>query len=64
MTIQKTKNSSTSIGVKRGTKDAFNDLVRDINESNWEVNGEDAAKITHDDVLLELIRAYRKVEMG
>ena len=61
MAIQKTKSESTSIGVKRSTKAAFSDLVQHINEENWKVNGESAAKITHDDVMMELIRAYRKV---
>ena len=61
MAINKKKLTSTSIGVKRSTKAAFNDLVQQINEENWKVNGEESGKITHDDVLMELIRAYRKV---
>ena len=59
--LSKKKLTSTSIGVKRSTKEAFNDLVQHVNEENWKVNGEDAGKITHDDVLIELIRAYRRV---
>lgn len=61
MALQKTKSSSTSIGVKRSTKKVFNDLVEEINHRNWAVNGENAGKITHDEVLLELVRAYAKV---
>lgn len=61
MALQKTKSSSTTIGVKRSTKKVFNDLVEEINHRNWGVNGENAGKITHDEVLLELVRAYAKV---
>lgn len=61
MAISKTKTRMASIGCKESTKAAFDDLAREINDRNSAAHGDKAVKITHDDVLLELVRAYRKV---
>ncbi|AUR95145.1 hypothetical protein NVP1201B_40 [Vibrio phage 1.201.B._10N.286.55.F1] len=50
-----------SIGVYAGTKAAFDNLVDMLNHKNKVANGKKAKKITKDDVLNELIKAYEKV---
>jgi hypothetical protein len=50
-----------SIGVYVGTKEAFDNLVGMLNHKNRQELGNRAKKITKDDVLNELIKAYEKV---
>jgi hypothetical protein len=50
-----------SIGVYAGTKEAFDNLVDMLNHKNRKELGKKAKKITKDDVLNELIKAYEKV---
>lgn len=61
MAISKKKEEMTSIGVTMSTKEQFNSLVERINRDNRLAHGEKARKITHDDVLNELVTAYTKV---
>lgn len=61
MAISKTKKRMASVGCSKSTKAAFDDLAQEINERNSAVHGDKAVKISHDDVLMELVRAYRRV---
>jgi len=49
------------IGVHLETKEKFDNLVDKLNHENQKANGKDAAKITKDDVLNELLDAYLRV---
>ncbi len=60
MTIDKKQEKRVMIGVKESTKDRFEYLVKKINHANLIANGDKARKITHDDVLNELVTAYMK----
>ncbi|AUR92600.1 TMhelix containing protein [Vibrio phage 1.174.O._10N.261.55.A8] len=61
MAIEKKQEKRVMIGVKESTKDRFEYLVKKINHDNLIANGDKARKITHDDVLNELVTAYMKV---
>jgi hypothetical protein len=61
MAFEKTTEKRVMIGVKETTKERFEYLVKKINHENLIANGEKARKITHDDVLNELVTAYMKV---
>ena len=50
-----------SLGIYSDTKAKFDNLVDILNCENRKANGKDAAKITKDDVLNELLNAYLKV---
>ncbi|WFS86252.1 hypothetical protein vBVhaSMAG7_035 [Vibrio phage vB_VhaS_MAG7] len=50
-----------SLGIYADTKAKFDNLVTMLNCENRKINGKDAANITKDDVLKELIEAYEKV---
>lgn len=61
MAIEKTTETRVMIGVKTSTKERFEHLVKKINHDNRMTHGGKARKITHDDVLNELVTAYMKV---
>ena len=50
-----------SLGVYADTKAKFDNLVDKLNCENRKANGKDAARITKDDALNELLDAYLKV---
>ena len=61
MAMTRTKDERVMIGVSKKTKRKFDALVAKLNKANIEANGDKARKIKQEEVLIELIEAYKKV---